>query len=62
MDTGFVPDRSYASVLRSQWCEGVPEKGFLGNIKLAGLNMMPLVAYRCRSCGFVEFYADASQP
>ena len=59
MNSGFVPDRSYASILLSHWCEGVPEKGFLGNVKLAGLTMMPLVAYRCSSCGLVEFYADA---
>ena len=58
MDRGHVPDATYGQVLQSSWAPGEPEtRRFLGGIKYHAAELIPLNAYRCGSCGFVEFYA-----
>jgi hypothetical protein len=57
MEEGFVPDSSYAALLRSAWVEGKPEKNLLGSLKVKGKRTFPIVTLRCDVCGFLESYA-----
>lgn len=59
MDRGYVPDAlDHASVVLAKWTPGVPEeRRFLGGIKMHEEGGIPLTAYRCPGCGFVELYA-----
>jgi hypothetical protein len=58
---GFILETGHYNFLSaSQWVEGKPEPSFWGN----GLNFdnkaaYPITAYRCASCGHLEFYANA---
>jgi hypothetical protein len=58
---GFILEIGHYNALSvSQWIEGKPEKSFWGNgLKLDGKAEYPVTAYRCTSCGHLEFYADA---
>jgi hypothetical protein len=58
MVQGFVPDYSYGAVLVGGWHEGLPEKSFWTRTKAPLLDGMPIGAFRCQKCGFLEFYAD----
>jgi hypothetical protein len=57
MESGFVPDYSYASILPLKWMEGAAEKGLLGNIKTKGRRQIAITAERCIRCGYLELYA-----
>jgi hypothetical protein len=57
MEEGFVPDSSYAALLRSAWVEGKPEKNLLGSLKVKGRRTFPIVTLRCQACGLLESYA-----
>jgi hypothetical protein len=58
MDRGHVPDLSHGQVMESSWAPGEAEgRRFLGGIKYAASELIPFSAYRCPSCGYVEFYA-----
>jgi hypothetical protein len=55
MVQGFIPDRAIVS----SWVEGKPKKSFWGVLKnLPPAGGMPLGAFRCKGCGYLEFYAD----
>lgn len=54
MQEGFLLDRGGPSV--GEWVEGPPELGWLG-LKWVRRKRMPIVAYRCQSCGYLEAYA-----
>jgi hypothetical protein len=57
---GFVPDATYGAVLVSQWYQERPKKGFFGwSTKAPRSRGVPIGAFRCESCGYLEFYADA---
>jgi hypothetical protein len=58
MDRGHVPDTAYGQVLQSGWVSGEPEvRRFVGGIRYDRDDVVPLAAYRCPECGYVEFYA-----
>jgi DNA-directed RNA polymerase subunit RPC12/RpoP len=58
MDRGHVPDLAHGQILQSNWAPGEPERRrFFGGIKYNARELIPLSAYRCPSCGYVEFYA-----
>ena len=58
MDRGHVPDAAYGAVLQSSWAPGKAEpRRFLRGIKYQADALIPLTAYRCPTCGYVEFYA-----
>jgi hypothetical protein len=63
MEVGYVPDRSYGPTLLPTWYGGVPEAA--GFWKASGIRRVlysdgvPLSAYRCPKCSFVELYAFA---
>ena len=58
MVQGFVPDYSYGAVLVECWHEGQPKKSFWTSTKAPLLDGMPIGAFRCQKCGFLEFYSD----
>jgi hypothetical protein len=60
MDRGHVPDVAHGQVLQSNWAPGEPaSRRFFGGIKFDYDSQLPLIAYRCPKCGYVELYARA---
>jgi hypothetical protein len=57
---GFVPDHSQAHRLIGHWHEGRPKKSFFYSTKAPTTKGIPIGAYRCNSCGYLEFYANES--
>lgn len=57
MVQGFVLDNTYGSHDVSQWAQGAPVKSLWVGTKLPQHEMVPIGAYRCEACGFLEFYA-----
>lgn len=63
MEEGHVPDIGYGQVRQSQWVPGAAEtRRFIGGIKFKEKEQLPLTAFRCPSCGYVEFYAPLVEP
>jgi len=60
MVQGFVPDYSHGAALVGSWHEGEPEKSFWHRTKAPLANGIPIGAFRCRDCGFLELYSDPS--
>jgi predicted nucleic-acid-binding Zn-ribbon protein len=58
MEQGFIADASYGAILIGSWLEGAPEKGWTGSVKMKGKRKLHITAYRCTSCGYLEFYAN----
>lgn len=57
MISGFIPDHD-AQTIRSQWHPGSgTDTTFLGNLKLDSKALIPIVAYRCPSCGLLKQFA-----
>ncbi len=59
MIQGFVPDFSHAHNFVGSWYEGPPEKSFWGGTKAQINQGIPIGAFRCTNCGFLEFYAKS---
>ena len=57
MEQGFVADYSMAAALVASWHPGHPEKKLVGHTKAPRAEGVPIGAYRCHSCEFLEFYA-----
>ncbi len=57
MIQGFLPDQS-PIILVSAWHEGHPKKSFWTGTKAPLAEGIPIGAFRCGKCGFLEFYAD----
>ena len=59
---GFLLGKRHHSARTvSRWVEGEPEHSFWFGINLRGRRQVPMEAYRCESCGFVELYASATR-
>ncbi len=58
MDQGFVPDYSQAVAFVGEWHAGEPKKSFWTRTKARQDAGIPIGAFRCQRCGFLEFYAD----
>jgi len=57
---GFVPDYfSHAASRVGSWHAGQPKKSFWTRTKAPPSNGLPIGAFRCQQCGFLEFYSDA---
>jgi hypothetical protein len=56
MQQGFLVDYSQAIRLVSHWAPGVPQRSFWTGTKLPD-GSVPIGAFRCASCGFLESYA-----
>ena len=60
MVQGFVPDyygSSWSFVMA--WFAGSPKKAFWTRTKAPHGDGVPIGAFRCQKCGFLEFYSDA---
>lgn len=58
MTQGFVPNfTEHGGRLSTHWVNGAPKKSFWFGTKLPDEAPIPIGAYRCNSCGFIEFYA-----
>lgn len=63
MNRGHLPDYANGNVvvLQAVWAPGDPEpRRFQTGIKAHPGTEIPLAAYRCSTCGFIEFYARYS--
>jgi|RhiMetdeSRZDD1v2_1073273.scaffolds.fasta_scaffold45104_5 predicted nucleic-acid-binding Zn-ribbon protein len=59
IEQGFVADFTHgkSQSTQSEWVGGEPERSFWFGLKLKERTVLPIVAYRCGSCGYLEFYA-----
>ena len=57
MEQGFVLDNSHGTRIVSQWVAGAPLKSFWLGTKVPNDKLLPIGAYRCSSCGYLELYA-----
>lgn len=62
MQTGFATDRTLAAIRPSGWVEGEPTKTFWVGTTLTDRALLPMVAFRCAACAFVEMYAPDTGP
>ena len=60
MEPGFVLDRNYDQNAQSTWVGGVPEPSMWVGVKTSKKNRVPVMTYRCASCGYLESYAHPS--
>ena len=60
MVQGFVPDyfKDRSSFVVA-WFAGSPKKSFWKTTKAPRAEGVPIGAFRCQKCGFLEFYSDA---
>ena len=65
MVQGYVRERTPLGIRVSEWNAGPPrEAGLGGHLLKDSPSVIPIVTFRCRSCGFLESYAreeDAAQ-
>jgi hypothetical protein len=60
MEEGHVADVGHGVVLQSSWTRGMPiQRKFIGGISYNKKSNLPMTAYRCTRCGYVEFYAES---
>ena len=57
MIQGFVPDYSRGAALVAGWHAGQPKKSFWTGTKAPLQEGIPIGAFACTECGFLEFYA-----
>jgi hypothetical protein len=62
MERGFVPDQAHGNFTHlGYWHKGIPQKRMiLPGITYSNNGRIPIGAFRCPKCGFVELYADDS--
>jgi hypothetical protein len=58
VEAGFIADVSEATVLQQTWVRGIPQKRWIGGLKVDRKNCVPVRANRCKNCGFLKFYAQ----
>ena len=58
MAQGFVPDYYQTGIFVTGWHPGQPQKSFWNRTKVLESKCLPIGAFRCQECGFLEFYAD----
>lgn len=57
MQQGFLVDNSPHARYVSHWAPGVPQRSFWNVTKLPD-GSLPIGAFRCKSCGYLESYAQ----
>ena len=60
MEPGFVVDHGHGETHQGTWVEGAPVHSIWTGIKLRGKERLPVTAYRCPGCGYLEFYAPST--
>ena len=59
MVQGFIPDSGSANAkYLISWVEGHPKKSYWTYTKVPVGGGTPIAAFRCKGCGYLEFYAD----
>ena len=58
MVRGFVPDFSHGAILVGNWYSGEPKKSFWTGTKRPVTTGIPIGAFRCSGCGYLEFFAN----
>ena len=53
---GFVVDHTYGGIAAGEWGPGAPKSSFWTGTKRPA-DTLPIGAFRCLSCGYLEFYA-----
>ena len=62
MERGYQLDRGHHSSRRqAEWVEGAPEKSFWVGLKTKGRAVIPIVSYRCPSCGMLASFASGAK-
>ena len=57
MERGYLPDRGHADSMKiAEWVSDAPEQRWWG-LRTTGHQQIPLSAYRCSQCGYVELRA-----
>ena len=56
-EEGYMPDFTYGNIAVTSWIAGAPETSIWRGLKLSGKDRIPVTAYRCTQCGFLELYA-----
>jgi len=58
MQPGHIPDMGHGVILQSTWVSGYPQpRKFIGGIKYDKKALIPVVAWRCQRCGYLELFA-----
>ena len=58
LEEGFVPDYGHLQVPQPvTWVEGKPQSSIWTGTKIGNRRQLEVAAYRCTSCGCIEFYA-----
>lgn len=69
MEEGWLPDDLHGSLMPMKWARGRPSPNPRasrfqpdpGYLEPEAGNLVPIVAYACGTCGFMEFYARRSR-
>jgi predicted nucleic-acid-binding Zn-ribbon protein len=60
MVQGFILDRGhYSAPMVGAWVEGHPKESFWSGTKAPADKRVPIGAFRCSACGYLELYALA---
>jgi hypothetical protein len=57
MEQGFIPDHAYGVDLVAKWHRGSPKKAYWTGVNVPAVGGLPIAAFRCSKCGFLEFFA-----
>jgi hypothetical protein len=57
MVQGFVPDFAEGGTFVLGWHPGQPESSFWTRTKAKATEGLPIGAFRCKDCGYLELYA-----
>jgi len=61
MEEGYLADGGYGATSEvAKWVGGAPDVRWYG-VKTKGHEQIPLSAFRCANCGYVEFRAIAAR-
>jgi hypothetical protein len=58
MQPGYLLERGDRNRLgATHWVEGAPERSFWKGLSVKSRRVLPVVSFRCESCGYLESYA-----
>ncbi len=58
MEEGFALEEGQSGFKQGRWIPGPPKKSIWTGLKLGGKPKLPISAYRCMNCGFLDLYAN----
>jgi Domain of unknown function (DUF6487) len=58
LEEGFIPDYGHLQIVQPvTWVEGKPQNSIWVGTRIGDRRQLDVAAYRCTSCGCIEFYA-----